>query len=70
MRAPGRRLAKLAATASVEGYGLILIGFPLIGLALGSLSSLAATESLTATRAAKMTCSARRWGAQGLRSAT
>ena len=28
-----------------------MIGFPLIGLALGSLSSLAATESLTATRA-------------------
>ena len=38
-------------SSTVGGYGLILIGFPVIGLALGALSALAATESLAATEA-------------------
>jgi hypothetical protein len=56
---PGRHLLaaairshELAATSDiVGGYGLILIGFPVIGLALGIVSSLAATGSLAATKA-------------------
>lgn len=44
---------ELAARASVGGYGLIMIAFPVIGLALGSLSSLAATESLTEDSSAR-----------------
>jgi hypothetical protein len=47
--AAATRSHELAANSSVGGYGLILIGFPLIGLALGSLSSKTATESLAAT---------------------
>jgi hypothetical protein len=45
------RSHELAANSSVGGYGLILIGFPVIGLALGALGSLASTESLAATQA-------------------
>ena len=45
------RSHELAATASVGGYGLIMIAFPVIGLALAALGSLAATESLAATQA-------------------
>ena len=47
--AAANRSHELAASSSVGGYGLILIGFPVIGLALGFLSSKAATELLAAT---------------------
>jgi hypothetical protein len=46
--AAATRSHELGTSNSVGGYGLILIAFPVIGLALGSLSALAATESLTA----------------------
>ena len=46
--AAATRSYELGTSSTVGGYGLILIAFPVIGLALGSLSSLAATESLTA----------------------
>jgi hypothetical protein len=42
------RSHELAANSSVGGYGLILIGFPVIGLALGSFSSRTATDLLAA----------------------
>jgi len=48
--AAATRSHELAATSdTVGGYGLILIGFPVIGLALGAVSSKTATESLAAT---------------------
>ncbi|HXL94564.1 MAG TPA: hypothetical protein VN969_37005 [Streptosporangiaceae bacterium] len=40
---------ELGASSTAGGYGLILIGFPVIGLVLGFLSSKAATEMLAAT---------------------
>jgi hypothetical protein len=47
--AAATRSHELGASSSVGGYGLILISFPVIGLALASLSSKTATESLAAT---------------------
>jgi hypothetical protein len=47
--AAATRSYELGASSSVGGYGLILIGFPVIGLALGSLSSKTAAELLAAT---------------------
>jgi hypothetical protein len=44
------RSHELAAKSSVGGYGLILILFPIIGLALGVLGSVAATGALAATQ--------------------
>ena len=46
--AAATRSHELGTGSSVGGYGLILVAFPVIGLALGLLSSMAATESLTA----------------------
>ena len=47
--AAATRSHELGVSSTVGGYGLILIGFPVIGLALGALSSVAATGSLAAT---------------------
>jgi hypothetical protein len=49
LTAAATRSHELAATSSVAGYGLILIAFPVIGLALGAFSSRTATDLLAAT---------------------
>lgn len=51
--AAATRSHELGTSSTVGGYGLILIAFPVIGLALGALGSMAATGSLTATDAGR-----------------